>query len=54
MLRGSAGAIALPDLKNFKVIPQSAAMNNVVQGGFEAMYSQSVDHALHGTGTGNL
>jgi uncharacterized protein (DUF1501 family) len=33
------------------VIPQSAAMNNVVQGGFEAMYSQSVDHALHGTGT---
>jgi len=50
-LRGSAGAIALPDLKNFKVIPQSAAMNNVVQGGFEAMYSQSVDHALHGTGT---
>jgi len=51
MLRGGAGAIALPDLKNFKVIPQSAAMNNVVQGGFEAMYSQSVDHALHGTGT---
>jgi len=51
MLRGNAGAIALPDLKNFKVIPQSAAMNNVVQGGFEAMYSQSVDHVLHGTGT---
>src|ERR1700733_5082844 len=51
MLRGGAGAIALPDLKNFKVMPQSAAMNNVVQGGFEAMYAQSVDHALHGTGT---
>jgi len=51
MLRGSAGAIALPNLKNFKVIPQSPAMNNVVQGGFQAMYSQSVDHALHGTGT---
>jgi uncharacterized protein (DUF1501 family) len=51
MLRGSAGAIALPDLKNFKVMPQSPAMNNVVQGGFEAMYSQSVDHALHGTAT---
>src|SRR6202161_1420413 len=48
LLRGSVGAIALPALKNFKVIPQSAAMNNVVQGGFEAMYSQSVDHALHG------
>ncbi len=26
-------------------------MNNVVQGGFEAMYAQSVDQALHGTGT---
>ena len=51
MLRGSAGAIALPDLKNFKVMPQTAAMNNVVQGGFEAMYAQTVDHALHGTGT---
>lgn len=50
MLRGSAGAVALADLKNFKVMPQSPAMNGVVQGGFEAMYSQSVDHALHGTG----
>ena len=51
MLRGSTGAIALPDLKQFKVQPQSAAMNTVVQGGFEAMYAQSVDSALHGTGT---
>jgi uncharacterized protein (DUF1501 family) len=50
MLRGSTGAIALPDLKQFKVQPQSAAMANVVEGGFEAMYAQSVDHALHGTG----
>jgi len=50
MLRGSTGAIALPDLKQFKVQPQSGAMNNVVQGGFEAMYAQSVDSALHGTG----
>src|SRR5579863_10298935 len=51
MLHGSAGAIALPDLKQFKVMPQSAAMANVAEGGFEAMYAQSVDHALHGTGT---
>jgi uncharacterized protein (DUF1501 family) len=51
MLRGNTGAIALPDLRQFKVQPQSAAMNNVVQGGFEAMYAQSVDNALHGTGT---
>jgi len=50
MLRGSTGAIAIPDIKQFKVQPQTAAMNNVVQGGFEAMYAQSVDQALHGTG----
>jgi uncharacterized protein (DUF1501 family) len=51
MLQGSTAAIALPDLRQFKVQPQSAAMSNVVEGGFEAMYAQSVDHALHGTGT---
>jgi uncharacterized protein (DUF1501 family) len=51
MLHGSANAIALPDLRQFKVIPQSAAMANVAEGGFEAMYAQTVDHALHGTGT---
>ncbi len=50
MLQGSTGAIAIPDLRQFKVQPQSAAMANVAEGGFEAMYSQSVDHALHGTG----
>ncbi len=51
MLQGKSSAIALPDLKQFKVMPQSAAMGAAVQGGFEAMYSQTVDHALHGTGT---
>jgi uncharacterized protein (DUF1501 family) len=51
MLHGSTGAIALPDLRQFKVQPQSAAMASVAQSGFEAMYAQSVDHALHGTGT---
>jgi uncharacterized protein (DUF1501 family) len=51
MLRGSAAGIAVPDLRQFKVQPQTAAMSNVVEGGFEAMYSQSVDQALHGTGT---
>src|ERR1700761_4811807 len=50
MLHGTASAIALPDLKQFKVMPQNAAMGAAVQGGFEAMYAQSVDHALHGTG----
>src|SRR6202521_1039487 len=51
MLGGSTGAIGLPDLRQFKVQPQSAAMANVAEGGFEAMYAQTVDHALHGTGT---
>jgi uncharacterized protein (DUF1501 family) len=50
MLQGSTGAVAVPDLRQFKVQPQSAAMANVAEGGFEAMYSQSVDNALHGTG----
>lgn len=50
MLQGSTGAIAIPDLRQFKVQPQSAAMASVAQGGFEAMYAQTVDHALHGTG----
>src|SRR6202007_2600804 len=48
MLRGSTAGIAIPDLRQFKVQPQTAAMTNVVEGGFEAMYAQSVDAALHG------
>jgi uncharacterized protein (DUF1501 family) len=51
MLHGSASAIALPDLRQFKVMPQSPAMAATVEGGFEAMYAQTVDRALHGTGT---
>jgi uncharacterized protein (DUF1501 family) len=51
MLHGSASAIALPDLKQFKVMPQTAGTGAMVEGGFEAMYAQTVDHALHGTGT---
>src|SRR6202030_4403032 len=51
MLRGGAPAIALPDLKQFKVMAQSPGSGQMVEGGFEAMYAQTVDHALHGTGT---
>jgi uncharacterized protein (DUF1501 family) len=51
MLHGSAPAIALPDLKQFKVMAQAPGTGQMVEGGFEAMYSQTVDHALHGTGT---
>src|SRR5258707_4524805 len=51
MLHGSAPAIALPDLKQFKGMAQAPGTGQIVEGGFEAMYSQTVDHALHGTGT---
>jgi uncharacterized protein (DUF1501 family) len=51
MLRGTAPAIALPDVKQFKVMAQNSNMGQVATGGFEAMYAQTVDHALRGTGT---
>jgi uncharacterized protein (DUF1501 family) len=51
MLRGAAAAIALPDVRQFKVMAQNSSMNHVAEGGFEAMYAQTVDHALRGTGT---
>src|SRR6267154_4675245 len=50
MLHGRASAIALPDLRQFKVMPQSPGVAATVEGGFEAMYAQTVDHALRGTG----
>ena len=51
MLHGSAPAIALPDLKQFKVMAQAPGTGAIVEGGFEAMYAQTVDKALQGTGT---
>jgi uncharacterized protein (DUF1501 family) len=51
MLRGSASAIALPDVKQFKVMAQTPGAGQIAEGGFEAMYAQTVDHALRGTGT---
>ena len=45
-LRGLAPAIALPDVNQFKVFSQSRS----VEGGFEALYAQTVDQALRGTG----
>ncbi|MGD1210076.1 MAG: DUF1501 domain-containing protein [Candidatus Acidiferrales bacterium] len=45
-LQGSAPAVAIPDLKQFKMYgPQET-----VEGGFEAMYAQTVDQALRGVG----
>jgi uncharacterized protein (DUF1501 family) len=45
-LQGSAPAVSIPDLKQFKMNgPQQT-----VEGGFEAMYAQTVDQALRGVG----
>ena len=45
-LQGTSPAVAIPDLRQFKMYgPQET-----VEGGFEAMYAQTVDHALHGVG----
>jgi uncharacterized protein (DUF1501 family) len=46
MLAGSAPAVAIPDLKQFKMYgpPQTT------EGGFEAMYAQTVDQAMRGVG----
>jgi uncharacterized protein (DUF1501 family) len=45
-LQGIAPAIAVPELKQFKMFgPQQT-----VEGGFEAMYAQTVDKAMHGVG----
>jgi len=46
-LRGPAPAIAIADVKQFRVLSESKA----VQGGFEALYAQTVDKVLRGTGT---
>jgi uncharacterized protein (DUF1501 family) len=46
-LRGAAPAIALADVKQFRVLSESKA----IQGGFEALYAQTVDRVLRGTGT---
>jgi uncharacterized protein (DUF1501 family) len=45
-LQGTAPAVAISDLKQFKMYgPQQT-----VEGGFEAMYAQTVDRALRGVG----
>jgi uncharacterized protein (DUF1501 family) len=46
-LRGLQPAIALADVRQFRVLSQS----RVIEGGFEALYAQTVDNVLHGTGT---
>jgi uncharacterized protein (DUF1501 family) len=45
-LQGTAPAVAIPDLTQFKMY----GSQQTVEGGFEAMYAQTVDRALHGVG----
>ena len=45
-LRGSAPSLALADVRQFQVM----AASPLAEGGFEAMYAQTVDRVLHGTG----
>src|SRR5574337_1350894 len=45
-LKGIAPAVALPDVRQFQMM----AASPMVEGGFEAIYAQTVDQALRGTG----
>jgi uncharacterized protein (DUF1501 family) len=45
-LKGTAPAVALPDVRQFQLLSSSP----VVEGGFEAIYAQTVDQTLRGTG----
>lgn len=45
-LEGSAPAVAIPDLKQFKMY----GPEQTVEGGFESMYAQTLDQALRGVG----
>jgi uncharacterized protein (DUF1501 family) len=49
-LRGAAPAVALADIRQFRVMAPGAG-GRALEGGFEALYAQTVDQALHGTGS---
>jgi uncharacterized protein (DUF1501 family) len=48
-LQGTAPAVAIPDLKQFKM-GGGGSQQQTAEGGFEAMYAQTVDQAMHGVG----
>ncbi|NDQ56583.1 MAG: DUF1501 domain-containing protein [Acidipila sp.] len=49
MLQGAAPALAIPDIRQFQVMAPGQ-ISGAMSGGFEALYAQTVDHALRGTG----
>jgi uncharacterized protein (DUF1501 family) len=46
-LQGTAPAVAIPDLKQFRM---NGGSQQTAEGGFEAMYAQTVDQAMRGVG----
>jgi uncharacterized protein (DUF1501 family) len=48
-LKGPAPALAIPDIRQFQVMAPGQ-LAGAMSGGFEALYAQTVDHALRGTG----
>jgi uncharacterized protein (DUF1501 family) len=49
-MQGKAGVIAMNSINEFGLRTGGGEMGQAVQGGFEAMYSQTVNDALRGTG----
>jgi uncharacterized protein (DUF1501 family) len=48
-LKGPAPALAIPDIRQFQVLAP-VQLSGAVSGGFEALYAQTVDRVLRGTG----
>lgn len=49
-MQGKAGTIAMNSINDFGIRAGGGEMGQAVQGGFEAMYAQTVNDALRGTG----
>jgi uncharacterized protein (DUF1501 family) len=49
-MQGKAGTIAMNSINDFAIRAGGGEMGQAVQGGFEAMYAQTVNDALRGTG----
>ncbi len=49
-MQGKGSAIAMTSIEDFKIRAGNGEMAQSVQGGFEAMYAQTVNDALRGTG----
>ena len=49
-MQGKAPTLAISNLNDFGIRAGNAAVNQTVQGGFEAMYAQTASEALRGTG----